>query len=93
MLSPVEQKNYDKILSHFYNIWANLALFFVYFRPFLIQNSIIPIEKSVDGVLGVRTRGRMIVGVDETTELWRPRNFALFNLWAELYILTMELFR
>ena len=30
--------------------------FFVYFRPFLITMSIIQIEKSVDGVLGIRTR-------------------------------------
>ena len=43
---------------------------FVYFRSFLtisLQN-----EKSIDGVLGIRTRGRRMVGADETTELWRP---------------------
>ena len=28
--------------------------------------------KSIDGVLGIRTRGRRMVGADETTELWRP---------------------
>ena len=28
--------------------------------------------KSVDGVLGIRTQGRRMVGADETTELWRP---------------------
>ena len=28
--------------------------------------------KSVDGVLGIWTRGRRMVGADETTELWRP---------------------
>ena len=27
--------------------------------------------KSVDGVLGIRTRDRRMVGADETTELWR----------------------
>ena len=43
---------------------------FVYFRHFLITISII--EKSIDGVLGVRTRGRRMVGADETTGLWRP---------------------
>ena len=42
---------------------------FVYFRSFLVT---ISIEKSIDGVLGIRTRGRMMVGADETTELWRP---------------------
>ena len=42
---------------------------FVYFRYFLITISIIQIEKSVDGVLGIRTRGRRMVGAEETTEL------------------------
>ena len=28
--------------------------------------------KSLDGVLGIWTRGRRMVGADETTELWRP---------------------
>ena len=32
--------------------------------------SIIQIEKSLDGVLGIRTWGRKMVGADETTELW-----------------------
>ena len=40
---------------------------FVYFRYFLITISII--EKSIDGVLGIQTRGRRMVGADETTEL------------------------
>ena len=46
---------------------------FVYFRSFLISItiSIIQIEKSVDGVLGIRTQGRRMVGEDKTTELWR----------------------
>ena len=43
---------------------------FVYFRHFLI--TILIIEKSIDGVLGIRTPGRRVVGADETTELWRP---------------------
>ena len=52
---------------------------FVYFRSFLIPItiSIIQIEKSIDGVLGIRTRGRMMVGEDETTELWR-RDFITY---------------
>ena len=41
---------------------------FVYFRPFLIKISTIQIEKSIGGVLGIRTRGRSIVGGDQTTE-------------------------
>ena len=48
---------------------------FVYFRYFLDTISII--EKSVDGVLGIRTQGRRMVGADETTELWRPLDLSL----------------
>ena len=44
---------------------------FAYFRSFLVTISI-QIEKSIDGVLGIRTRGRRMVGADKTTELWRP---------------------
>ena len=44
---------------------------FVYFCYFLITISI-QIEKSIDGVLGIRTQGRRMVGADETTELRRP---------------------
>ena len=29
-------------------------------------------EKIIDVMLGIRTRGRRMVGADETTELWRP---------------------
>ena len=50
---------------------------FVYFRSFLVTISI-QIEKSIDDVLGIRTRGRRMVGVDETTELWRPPNAGYF---------------
>ena len=42
---------------------------FVYFRPILITISIMQIEKSIDGVLGIQTRGHRIVGVDKTMEL------------------------
>ena len=58
---------------------------FVYFRPFLITISI-QIEKSVDGVLGIRTRGRRMVDADETTELWQPPWFAeplLFQKYSD----------
>ena len=44
---------------------------FIYFRFFLVTISI-QIEKSIDGVLGIRTRGHRMVGADETTELWQP---------------------
>ena len=29
------------------------------------------IEKSIDGVIGIWTWGRRMVGVDETMDLWR----------------------
>ena len=45
---------------------------FVYFRYFLNTISIIQIEKSIDGVLGIQTQCRRMVGADETTEQWRP---------------------
>ena len=56
----------------FLKMGQSRPLFFVYFRYFFDTISIIQIEKSVDGVLGTRTRGRRMVGADETTELWRP---------------------
>ena len=45
---------------------------FVYFRPFLITIPIIQIVKSIEGVLGIQTWGRRMVGADETTKLWWP---------------------
>ena len=37
-------------------------------------------DKSIDGVLGSRTRGGMMEGADESTELWRhPENIFYFN--------------
>ena len=56
---------------------------FVYFRHFLVTISI-QIEKSIDGVLGIRTRGRRMVGADETTELWRPRPRVALTFPAKL---------
>ena len=66
---------------YFLNMGQSRPLF-VYFHSFLIPItiSIIQIEKSIDGVLGIRTWGRMMVGEDETTELWRHPLFLLFLL-------------
>ena len=61
----------DRNATFFLKKWANPGLFFVYFHSFLITISI-QIEKSIDGVLGIRTWGHMMVGADETTELWWP---------------------
>ena len=30
------------------------------------------IERSVDGALGIQTRGRRMAGIDENRQLWRP---------------------
>ena len=52
---------------------------FVYSRYFLDTISIIQIEKSIDGVLGTRTRGRRMVGADETTELYKRSTIANYR--------------
>ena len=57
---------------------------FVYFRSFLVTIST-QIEKSIDGVLGIRTRGCRMVGADKTTELWRH----IFNAWIEAQVLNI----
>ena len=54
--------------------------FFVYFCPFVITISIIQIEKSIDGLLGIQTWGCRMLVADETTELWRsPFHYVGFN--------------
>ena len=57
----------------FFKYGANPGLFFLNFCNFLIPNTIatIQIEKSIDGLLGIRTQGCRMVGADKTTELWR----------------------
>ena len=47
---------------------------------FLVMISIKQIEKNIDGVLEIWTRGHNMVGADETTELWRPQLFFTFFL-------------
>ena len=37
-------------------------------------------DKSIDGVLGSRTRGSMMEGADESTELWRHSKLVLLLL-------------
>ena len=39
--------------------------------------------KSIDWVLGIRTRGCRMVGADETLELWRPPDVSTF-IWLLL---------
>ena len=56
-------------LTSFFKKWAKYRPQYVYFSPFLITISIIQIEKSLDGVLGIRTHSCRMVGADKTTEL------------------------
>ena len=60
----------------FLNMGQSRPLFRL-FCPFHITIQL-QIEKSVDGVLGIWTRGRRMVGADETTELWRPPDIFCF---------------
>ena len=69
--------------------WVKYGLFFVYFRPFLITISIILIEKSLDGVLGIQTCGSTMVGSDETTELWRPPNMHLISARTKISVVLL----
>ena len=55
---------------------------FVYFRSFFVTISIIQIERSIDGVLGILTRGHSMVVADETTELWQPPKSLPLLLWS-----------
>ena len=65
--------------------------FFVHFRPFLITISRIQIEKSLDGVLGIWTWGRRMVGIYKTMELWRPPPWILFYIMkVDLIFLFIE---
>ena len=65
-------------------IWANLGIFFIYFRHFLfpptitVSISTTRMEKSVDGVLGIRTCGRRMVGADKTMDLWLPPSLQFY---------------
>ena len=63
--------------------------FFLIFSSFSHSNSnyifkLINVDgqKIVFGVLAIRTRGRRMVGTDETTELWRPPKCCLLlSVW------------
>ena len=61
---------------------ANPGLLLSNFCPFLITISIIQIEKSVDGVLGIQTCGcMMMVGAGKTPELWQPPTHFILKLF------------
>ena len=70
---PLYQLSYHhnpSLISFFKKMGRSRPLF-VYFPSFLVTISM-QIEKSIDGVLEIRTRCCRMVGADKTTELWRP---------------------
>ena len=68
----------------FFKKWAKPGLFLVYFHSFSqhkdkYSTNFTINDKSIDGVLGSRTRGGMMEGADESTELWQhPFGFICF---------------
>ena len=71
------------LISSFFKC-AKPGAFFVYFHSFShdkYSTNLTVNDKSVDGVLGTRTRGGSMVGADASTELWRhPFSFILIRL-------------
>ena len=67
---------------------GQIRTLFVYFRPFLItMTNIVQLTlygKSVDGVLGIRTRDRMMEGADDCNE---PHNL------PQTFTILMDLFQ
>ena len=70
----MNNKSLYQTVERFFKLLANPSLFFVYFDLFTSQINY-KLKKNIDGVLGIQTRGRRVVGVDKTTELWRPQMF------------------
>ena len=68
LLTPKIISQKIKILPPFFKMGQSQPLFSL-FSSFLVTISIIQIEKSADGVLGIRTRSHKMVGADETTIL------------------------
>ena len=60
---------------------------FAYFHYFLDTISIIQIEKSVDGVLGIQTRGHRMVGTHKTMELWQPPSVSFLLLLMSVCVI------
>ena len=58
-----------------------LDIFILVSKHWQVQHKIWQYHR-IDGVLGIRTRNRRMVGADESTELWRP---------PETYFTTLEI--
>ena len=85
---------YLLVMKTFFTKMGQSRPLFVYFSSFLITISILKIAKSIDGVLGIRTRGLRMVGADETTELWRPlhvmKTFCLMRSLSKIEPIQVE---
>ena len=57
----------------FFSKWAKpgLFLFISFFSHDKYSTNLTINDKSIDGMLGTRTRGGRMVGADKSTELWR----------------------
>ena len=64
-------------LIFFKKIWANPSLFFIFVLFVSLQFKLK--KESIDVVLGIRTRGRRMVGKDRSTELCRPPWLKFFS--------------
>ena len=82
-------------LEYFFQIWANLGLFLFIFVIFSLHLQFQQIEKSIDGELGIWTRGCRMVGADDTTELWQPPGikkiweWRRWQWWISIFSLTI----
>ena len=74
--NQILKRNQMKFFINFF-LKGPIPASFCIFSSFSNYNFKIQIEKSVDGVLGIQTQGRRMVGADKTTELWRPPKFII----------------
>ena len=68
---PYSVLNDNVLIMFFLNMGQSRPLFRLLSSPPHITNQL-QIEKSIDGVLEIRTQGHRMVGADVTTELWQP---------------------
>ena len=61
----------------------------VYLDPFINTTTNVVHNLTINGLLGIRTLDRKMVGTDESTELWRPpsKGFKLFSSRSWVYTL------
>ena len=76
----------QEVLPKDFNVLSQTRPLFVYFRPCLSTMTNLTINgRSIDSVLGIRTRDRGMVCVDESTELLQlQKNIFLFRKWQRL---------